>query len=100
MTIPVTDRRCKEDGVTQDSSLNPPIQAIEVMVDIDGKAVKAIIPREVIESCLKGGSDPATWKAAYEENAALVDDLVRWRFAARQQDFVVVRSSDFGRAQG
>lgn len=85
--------------MTQSSSLNPAIQAIDVEVDIEGKPVKAIIPREVIERCLNGGSDPAGWKAAYEENAALVDDLVRRRFAARQQDFVVVRSSDFGRDQ-
>jgi hypothetical protein len=90
----------RETGMTQGSSLNRALPAIDVVVDIGGKPVKAIIPREVIERCLKGSSDPATWKAAYEKNATVVDDLVRRRFAARLQDFVVLRSSDFARASG
>ncbi len=85
--------------MTYGNSLNPAIQAIDVVVDIDGQPVKAIIPREVIESCLHGGPNPATWRAAYEENATLVDELVRRRFAARQQDFVVLRASDFKRTR-
>ena len=36
--------------MTPRSALNPAIQAIDIVVDIDGRPVKAIIPREVIEA--------------------------------------------------
>ena len=77
-------------------TVNPAIRAINVLVDVGGRQVKAIIPGEVLESRLHSSPGPEGWLTSYEEHASEIDDKVRRRFAAREQDFVVVRSSDFG----
>jgi hypothetical protein len=77
------------------AQLSPAFQAVHVSVEIDGTPVKALIPREVFEERLKSGQSPEEWIEAYEQNAAMLEAVIRWRYAAKPQDFVVVRSSDF-----
>lgn len=71
------------------------MQAVDVSVEFDGRPVKALIPREVFENCLGSASSPEAWLKCYEENAYVLDAIIRKRFAVKLQDFVVVRSSDF-----
>ena len=85
-----------EAAVHSNVRLNTALQGVDVFVEIDGRQVKAVIPREVFERRLKSEPGPDAWLIAYEENAALLDEMIRKRFAAREQDFVVLRSSDFG----
>lgn len=75
--------------------LNSAMQAVDVFMDIDGHPVRAVVPREVFERCLNSESTPADWLRACEENADLLGNVIRRRHAARTQDFVVVRASDF-----
>ena len=76
--------------------MNPAIQALDVWVDVDGKPVRAIIPRVVFEESLHCRVGPSEWPRTYQAHADAIDALVRKRFAAKAQDFVVLRSSDFG----
>ena len=71
------------------------MQAVEILLDIDGHPVRAIIPREVFERCFKSAPTPEAWLQSYEDNASALNTAVCRRFAARPQDLVVVRSSDF-----
>ena len=79
---------------------NKAIQAVDVYLTIDGKEVRAIIPREVFEGRLRSPDGPEAWLKSYEDNAARLNAIIRKRFAAKPQDFVVVRLSDFGPNQG
>jgi len=73
---------------------NPAIQGLDVFVDVEGRLVRAIIPRVVFELELHSGSGPVAWAQSYRANAAVIDEIIRKRFAARAPDFVVVRSGD------
>lgn len=75
--------------------LDTAMQAVDVFLDIDGKCVRALIPREVFEHRLRSGPDPAAWLKSYEENAEVLNAAIKRRFAAKPQEMVVVRSSDF-----
>jgi hypothetical protein len=76
--------------------LNPAIQGLEILVDIDDLPVRAIIPRVVLENVLHCDVGPSGWTQTYRVHAAAIDAVVRRRFASKPQDFVVLRSSDFG----
>ncbi|CAG1017842.1 hypothetical protein BURC_02541 [Burkholderiaceae bacterium] len=76
--------------------LNPAMQAVDMVVEIDGRRVKALIPREVFELCLRSPATPEAWLRCCEEHADVLQAAIRRRFAAKPQDQVVVRSSDFG----
>ena len=75
--------------------LNPAIQGLDVFVDVDGEPVRAIIPRLVFENSLRCLVGPSEWPQAYQAHASAIDTVVRRRYAARTQDFVVLRTSDF-----
>lgn len=75
--------------------LNTAMQACDVFLEIDGHPVRAIIPREVFERCFNSAPTPDAWLQSYEENASILNAAICRRFAAKPQDFVVVRSSDF-----
>ena len=75
--------------------LNTAIQAVDVFLEIDGHPVRAIIPHEVFERCFNSAPTLDAWLQSYEENASVLNAAICRRFAAKQQDFVVVRSSDF-----
>ena len=75
---------------------SPPIQGLGIFVDIEGKPVRAIVPREVLEAELHSGSGQAAWLRCYEANAERVQAAVRRRFGVREQDVVVLRFGDFG----
>jgi hypothetical protein len=81
------------------AQLSPALAAIQVSLEIDGTQVEALIPREVFEERLRSERHPQGWLASYQRNAALLDAVIRRRYAAKPQDFVVVRSSDL-RATG
>jgi hypothetical protein len=74
--------------------LNTAMQAVDVFVDIDGRRIRAVIPREVFEGRLRSGAEPDAWLKAYERHTDVLHAVIRKRFAARPQDFVVVRSGD------
>lgn len=76
--------------------VNPAIQGLDVMVDVDGKPVRAIIPRVVFEESFQCRVGPSEWPQTYRAHADAIDAIVRKRFATKQPDFVVLRSSDFG----
>jgi hypothetical protein len=76
--------------------LNTAMQAVDVFLEIDGQPVRAVIPREVFEEHLNTPPTPDAWLKACEDHASALDDVIRRRFAAKPQDLVVVRSSDFG----
>jgi len=80
---------------TGEKKLNPAMQAVDVVVEIDGQRVKALIPREVFEQCLRSEASPEAWLRCCDEHADLLDTTIRKRFAAKPQDVVVVRRSDF-----
>ena len=75
--------------------LNPAIQGLDVFVDVDGKPVRAIIPRLVFEQSLHCLVGPDEWQQVYVAHARDIDAVVRRRHGARAQDFVVLRTSDF-----
>jgi hypothetical protein len=83
-------------GMDLRPKLNPAIQGLDVFVDVDGKPVRAIIPRVVFEKSLHCDVGPSEWPQTYRAHAATIDAAVRRRFVARDQDFVVLRSSDLG----
>jgi len=82
-------------GTTR-TQINTAMQAVDVLVEVDGKPVRAIIPREVFEGRLRSKAGPDAWLESYRNNAAMIEAVIRKRLVARDQDFVVVRSSDFG----
>ena len=75
--------------------VNPAIQGLDVMVEVDGKPVRAIIPRVVFEESFQCRVGPSAWPQAYRDRAETIDEIVRKRFATKKPDFVVLRSSDF-----
>jgi hypothetical protein len=75
--------------------LNSAMQAVEIVLDIAGTSIKAVIPREVFECRLRSGTTPDAWLRSYEQNSDVIHHVIGKRLAARPQDFVVVRSSDF-----
>jgi hypothetical protein len=76
------------------ASLFAAIQAVEVAMDIDGVAVRGVIPREVFEYCLDTRPMPDAWLAAFENHRAAFEEIIRRRHRASRSDFVVVRSHD------
>ena len=76
------------------ASLFAAIQAVEVVMEIDGVAVRGVIPREVFEYCLDTRPTPEAWLHAFEAHRAAFEDIIRRRHHASQSDFVVVRSHD------
>lgn len=78
------------------TGLSPAMQAVDMVVVIDGQPVKALIPREVFEQCLHTTATPDAWLRCCEEHADVLEAAIRRRFAAKPQDQVVVRCSDFG----
>ena len=89
-----------ENRMANDTRLNSAMQAVEVHLEIDGHPVKAVIPREVFERCLKSAPTPEAWLQSYGENTSMLNTAICRRFAAKPQDFVVVRSSDFANSDG
>jgi hypothetical protein len=85
--VPPTAHRSK-------ASLFVAIQAVEVAMDIDGVAVRGVIPREVFEYCLDTAPTPDAWLSAFEDHRAAFEEIIRRRHHASQSDFVVVRSDD------
>ena len=81
--------------MANNTRLSAAMQAVEVLLDIDGHPVRAVIPREVFERCLNSALTPEGWLQSYEDNASMLSAAICRRFAARPQDFVVVRPSDF-----
>lgn len=75
--------------------INPALPAIDAFVEIDGTAVRAIIPREVFERCLRTPPRPQEWLRAYGDHAALLDAAIVRRWRAKPQDTVVLRAGDF-----
>ena len=91
-------RAIKEFGLqTARTQLNPAMQALHVYLDIDGRQVRAIIPREVLESRFDAAPRPEAWIATYREHERDLQAVVHRRLVAKPQDFVVVRTSDFER---
>ena len=75
--------------------VNRAIQGLDVFVEIDGKPVRAIIPRLVFEKSLNSRLGPSGWSQSYHVHQRVIDSLIRTRYAAKAQDFVVLRTSDF-----
>ena len=75
--------------------LNTAMRAVDVFLKIDGQPVRALIPREVFERCFNFAPTLKAWLQLYEENASILNAAICRRFAAKPQDFVVVRCGDF-----
>ena len=75
--------------------MNRAIQGLDVLVEVDGKPVRAIIPRLVFEESLLCRVGPSEWPQTYQAHAGAIDSVVRRRYATRAQDFIVLRTSDF-----
>ena len=79
-----------------ETRLNTAMQAVDVFLDVDGRRIRAVVPREVFEERLRSERTPDAWLRSYQENAEVVNAAILRRFSAKPQDLVVVRSSDFG----
>ena len=84
-----------EERMAASISLNAAMQAVDVFLKIDGQPVRALIPREVFERCFNSAPTLEAWLQSYEENASILNAAICRRFAAKPQDFVVVRCGDF-----
>ena len=82
------------------ASLFVAIQAVEVEMDVDGVAVRGVIPREVFEYCLDTRPMPDAWLTAFEDHRAAFEEIIRRRHLASRSDFVVVRSHDMALLAG
>lgn len=82
--------------MTGQARLSTAMQAVDVYLQIHGQPVRAMIPRTVLETVFRAGPTPQSWLHTYSENEAVLDAAIERRFAAKPQDWVVVRNSDFG----
>ena len=82
--------------MTGQARLSTAMQAVDVHLEIHGQPVRALIPRTVLEKVFRAGPSPQSWLSTYNEHGAELDAAIERRFAAKPQDWVVVRNSDFG----
>lgn len=82
--------------MTGQARLSTAMQAVDVHLEIHGHAVRALIPRTVLEKVFRADPTPQSWLSTYAEHGAELDAAIERRFTAKPQDWVVVRNSDFG----
>ena len=82
--------------MTGHARLSSAMQAVDVYLEIQGQPVRALIPRTVLETVFQAGPTPQSWLNAYSEHEQELDAAIERRFAAKPQDWVVMRNSDFG----
>ncbi len=71
------------------------IQGVEVQVRFGIRDVQALVPGKVLEFGLHSATGAEAWLKTCRQREAAIEVAVHRRFAARSQEVVVLRTTDF-----
>ena len=74
--------------------LNPAIEGVDVCLSVRGRAVKAVVVRELLQERFAAGVTPQSWLDSYRRNASAIDSVIAQRFRDDPRQPVILKPGD------
>lgn len=77
-----------------EARLHPAIEGVDVRLSVRGRAVKAVVVRELLQERFAATANPQSWLDSYRRNAQAIDSVIAQRFRTDPRQPVILKPGD------